>query len=184
MFGNNHTALFSNSRGWKTLYTSHSTVFRLLWVINDNGHLPKYKLSSQTGFRNTSWWMWTNIFFFFCGMYLFINKTKDTLKFHLHIVMHESTALAMPCTERKGIDSINQKKCSHIFQNHKSYVCWSLFNQRSSSKGNIVFCTCMASLWWFGLIWKKEVCNFHPGNHPTTSSHRQSLWWIALEWIG
>lgn len=114
MFGNNHTALFSNSRGWKTLYTSHSTVFRLLWVINDNGHLPKYKLSSQTGFRNTSWWMWTNIFFFFCGMYLFINKMKDTLKFHLHIVMHESTALAMPCTERKGIDSINQKMQSYF----------------------------------------------------------------------
>lgn len=117
MFGNNHTALFSNSRrGWKTLYTSHSTVFRLLWVINDNGHLPKYKLSSQTGFRNTSWWMWTNIFFSFCGTYLFINKMKDTLKFHLHIVMHESTALAMPCTERKGIDSINQKNAVIFFR--------------------------------------------------------------------
>lgn len=41
---------------------------------------------------------------------------KDTLKFHLHIVMHESIALAMPCTERKGIDSINQKNVVIFFR--------------------------------------------------------------------
>lgn len=30
--------------------------------------------------------------------------------------MHESTALAMPCTERKGIDSINQKNAVIFFR--------------------------------------------------------------------
>lgn len=49
-------------------------------------------------------------------MYLFINKMKDSLKFHLHVVMLESTALVMLCTERKGIDSINQNNAVIFFK--------------------------------------------------------------------
>lgn len=51
------------------------------------------------------------------------HKMGGILKFHLHIIMHEITALVILCIERKGIDLTNQGMQPFFFQNHKSYFC-------------------------------------------------------------
>lgn len=136
------------------LYISHSAVFWLLWVINDNGHLPNinsvHKQDSEITYDKCAK-IYSSCFVVYTFLYI-PHKMGGILKFHLHIIMHEITALVMLCIERKGIDLTNQEMQPFFFSEPQELVLLIPFNQRNSSKGNIVCCTFMASSWWFSLI--------------------------------
>ena len=72
---------------------------------------------------------------------------KSILKFYLHIIMHEITALIMLCIERNWIDLVNQGT-QPIFFRTENYIYHYLTTCRVLLK-EILYTTCL----WF-VLWR------------------------------